>query len=434
MRVQEGGSDKKPATEEELLIMKRLSLAAMLMLSAAAIQPAFAADTELKINYTWTSPSEVAGIHVLQNALTPQGIKWTDFSVVAHDTGANVSVVNLIAGGTPPDIFMDSSPGLYRDLKSQGLEVPVGPIFDKAGATKNFAPAVLGAITVDGEVVKIPVGVQLDGMAYYNMDVAKKAGVDPSTWTSLDDLWSNFDKIKAAGFIPLAIGAQEWQERYLLHALMAAFHGKLYDKFYAAKPDEAVFADPELAQTFDLLRKFQQHADTGAANRSWNDTTGLVITGKALMQIHGDWMKGEFRNAGKVAGKDFGCMNIPGSTGVAVTVDAWGLIKSKDPAVTAAQEKFAAANVDPKVSADFAAKKGSTPVVLNAPTDQLDVCNKVVLDTLKDPAKQHPNPNNTADADWYDATGKVADRFWNDPSMTSDQAVAALKDAYGSIF
>jgi ribosome-associated protein len=51
------------------------------------------------------------------------------------------------------------------------------------------------------------------------------------------------------------------------------------------------------------------------------------------MQIHGDWMKGEWRNAGKVAGKDFGCENIPGTKALAVTVDAWNFLDG--PAVTA---------------------------------------------------------------------------------------------------
>ncbi|TCL71040.1 ABC transporter substrate-binding protein [Rhizobium sp. BK251] len=413
---------------------KSYGIAAALALTTALASPVVAQETELKVNYTWTSPSETAAIKVLIDALKPKGIKWSDFNVIAHDTGANVTVVNMVSGGTPPDAFMDSIPGLYRDLAGMGLGVPMDDVFNKSGATANFPPAVKSAITVDGKMVKVPIGVQIDGMLYYNLDVAQKAGVDPTKWTSMDDVWKDFDKVKAAGFIPLAIGAQEWQERYLLHALMAGFHGDVYDKFYAEKPDETVFDDPGLKQTIDLVRQFQQHADPAATNRPWNDTTNLVITGKALMQIHGDWIKGEFRNAGKVAGKDFGCIMIPGATGVAVTVDAWGFVKSKDEAVTKAQEVMAATQVDPKVNADFAAAKGSTPVVLNAPTDKLDQCNKVVLEQLADPAKQHPNPNNTADADWYQATGQVIDHFWNDPNMTSEQAIEELRNQYSSIF
>ena len=82
--------------------------------------------------------------------------------------------------------------------------------------------------------------------------------------------------------------------------------------------------------------------------------------------------------------------------------------------------------VDPATSAAFAAKKGSTPVVLNAPADQLDECNKVVLETLKDPARQKPNPHNTADEDWFNATWDVVDRYWTDPNMTDESGDGGL--------
>src|SRR5207244_3416550 len=219
-------------------------------------------------------------------------------------------------------------------------------IFKEDGAAANFADAVRKNITVDGEIVKAPVAVHLDGMLYYNKDVAAKAGVDPTAWKSMDDVWADFDKIKAAGFIPIAIGSQKWQEGYLFHALMAAYGTDIYDGFYAAEPDTATFDSPSMKKVLDILRQFQQHTDPGSTNRDWNLTTNLVITGKALMQIHGDWMKGEFKAAGKVPGKDFGCINIPGEQAVSVTVDAWGFLKSRDRAVTEAQKKFAAMVVD----------------------------------------------------------------------------------------
>jgi glucose/mannose transport system substrate-binding protein len=395
---------------------------------------AFAADTELKVNYNWTAPPEVAAIKVLQSHLATMGVKWQDFAVVQHDTGANVSVINMISGGTPPDVFLEASPGVYRDIKKMGLGFTLDDVFKQSGASANFAPAVINDITVDGEIVKAPVAVHLDGMLYYNKEVAAKAGVDPAAWKSIDDVWADFDKVKAAGFIPLAIGSQKWQEGYLFHALMAAYGTDIYDGFYGPKPDTATFDSDSMKKVLGILRQFQQHTDPGSTNRDWNITTGLVISGKALMQIHGDWMKGEFRAAGKVAGKDFGCINIPGAKAVAVTVDAWGFIKSNDAAITDAQKKFAQVVTDPAISAEFAAKKGSTPVVLNAPTDQLDECNKVVLDTLKDASRQKANPHNTADEDWYNATWDVIDHFWVDPSMTADQAIAEFHKAHDAIF
>ena len=166
---------------------------------------------------------------------------------------------------------------------------------NRPGRRDNFADAVRKNITVDGEIVKAPVAVHLDGMLFYSKEAAAKAGVDPTTWKSMDDVWAAFDKIKAAGVIPIAIGSQKWQEGYLFHALMAAYGGDVYDGFYAAEPDTATFDSPSMKKVLGILRQFQQHTDPGSTNRDWNITTNLVITGKALMQIHGDWMKGEFR-------------------------------------------------------------------------------------------------------------------------------------------
>jgi glucose/mannose transport system substrate-binding protein len=407
---------------------------AIILAATAAMAAPAAAQTELKVHYNWTAPPEVAAINVLKSHLEPMGVKWTDFSVIQHDTGANVSIVNMITGGTPPDAFLSAEPGLYRDIKGMGHGFPLDALFEEVGATANFADAVKKSITVDGEMVKIPVAIHLDGMLFYNKSVAEKAGVDPTKWTSMDDVWADFDKIKATGVIPLAIGSQKWQEGYLFHALMAAYGTDIYDGFYAGEPDTATFDTPSMRKVLGVLRQFQQHTDEGSINREWNVTTGLVISGQALMQIHGDWMKGEFRGAGKEAGKDFGCINIPGAQAVSVTVDAFGLYNTGDPAVEEAQKKFASVIVDPAITAEFAAQKGSTPVVLNAPTENLDECNKIVLDTLKDPAKQKQNPHNTADPDWFNATWDVIDRFWTDPSMTEDQAIAGFQEAHDSIF
>ena len=414
--------------------MPTMTKAALVAALLAATAMTAARAEELVVFHGWSSPAEVSALKVLEKALNAKGDTWKDL-VIAHDSGSNVNIVNMIAGGNPPDVFMEPNPDIYRELNKQGLGFPLDDLYAKIGATANFPAVVTKTITVDGKMMKAPVALHVDGMLFYNKDVAQKAGVDPTQWKSLDDMFADYDKVKAAGFIPIAVGAQEWQEGYLFHALMAALTGNaIFDDFYGPKPDKAVLDSPELKQTFEMIRKFQQHADDASANRAWNDTTNLVITGKALLQIHGDWMKGEFLAAGKKTGVDFGCINIPGTKGAVITVDAWGFLKEKDPAKTKAEEDFASVVVDPQVQADFSAKKGSTPLVLNAPTDQLDDCNKATLAILKDPTMQHPTPHNTADADWRASIWQTVSKFWADPDMTVDDAVAQLKDAYDGIF
>ena len=51
----------------------------------------------------------------------------------------------------------------------------------------------------------------------------------------------------------------------------------------------------------------------------------------------GDWMKGEWKAAGKVPGVDFGCAVIPGAKAVPVTSDAMGIRGGVEGAVEQAE-------------------------------------------------------------------------------------------------
>ena len=90
------------------------------------------------------------------------------------------------------------SPNLY----------PLTKLYQDHHVLEHLPPAVLKNITVDGEIMKAPVGLHIDGMVYFNKHVADAVGVDPKSWKSLDDLWAVFDKIKAAGYIPIAQGGR----------------------------------------------------------------------------------------------------------------------------------------------------------------------------------------------------------------------------------
>lgn len=407
-----------------------LKLAATLMLGASSLA---AQAEDLVVFQQWSSPAEVAALKVLHEAVTAKGINWIDITI-PHDTGSSVSLLNLVIGGQPPNIFSENNAGVYRDLTGMGLGRDLTDAFTESGAIENFSDAVTKAITIDGEIRKMPLGVHIDGMLYYNMEVADAAGVDPSTWTSLDEMFGDFEKISAAGYTPLAVGAQQWQVGYLTHAMMATVAGpEIYNSVYGAKPDRDALGSDEVRSVFEWLRKFQQAADEGSVNRDWNMTTNEVITGKALMQIHGDWMKGEWRAAGKEAGTDFGCIPVPGYEAVAVTVDGWGALGGQSAEVDAAEMLFAQTVTDAAVNAAFANVKGATPVRNDVPMDGLDICSKRVIELLADNDRQVNNPSVTVDADWSNTIWEVAFNFWSDPAMSVDDAVDALQSQYDVI-
>ncbi len=65
---------------------------------------------------------------------------------------------------------------------------------------------------------------------------------------------------------------------------------------------------PEMKQVFTDFKSLRDYSDDGYANRNWNDTWKLVDSGKAAVQIMGDWERGEFAAKGEVGTKDYGCI------------------------------------------------------------------------------------------------------------------------------
>jgi glucose/mannose transport system substrate-binding protein len=405
-------------------------LAAALMLSAVSA----AWSEELIVYHGWSTPAEVSALTALREALEAKGHTWKDLAI-PHNSGVNVSLVNLVTGGEPPNVFSNSDPGVYRDLAGLGLTRDLTEFYDEIGATENFYPIIRELSTVDGKLLKVPLFMHIDGMVYWNKEVAEKAGVDPAAWKSVDEMIADFDKVRAAGFVPAAVGGQAFQVGYLFHAMLAATAGPaIYNRMYGPEPDPTVFETPEVAKAIEIVRTFSNEATPESENRPWNETTNTVIAGQALFHIMGDWMKGEWKAAGKVPGVDFGCVVIPGSKAVAVTSDAMGILGGQPENMDKAELDFVAAVVDPVVSAEANKRKGSTSPRADAPKDLMDECNQVAMDALNVPNGQVANPFNITNTDWHNSIWTVMYNFWSDKNMTTEDVIAALKEEHEVIF
>ena len=398
------------------------------ILAFAGVLSASASAADLVVYHNWASPAELAALNVLRDALEARGHRWMPLAI-PHDANGDIDVVQLIAGGTSPNVFLQMQPEIYRALDGEGKVLHLDEQFAGNGVLAQLPQVVCDAITIDGAIVKIPAAIHADAMLYYNRDVAAAAGIDPEAWTSLEDMWSDFDAVRAAGFQPIAIGAQPWQVGYLTHALVASLGAPdVYTGLYGETTDPAVLYDASLLDVFAWLRRFQQEADAEAVHRDWNMATNMVISGAALLQLQGDWMKGEWRAAGKNDVEDFGCRFVPGAAHLPVTVDSWGLLGGVSPEMEAAERAFADLVVDAEVQARFATAKGSTPVRLDARGD-IDSCSKKALQALDRADFALPTPHLTASPAWIAAIWTVANDYWNDTAMTPADAVAALKAA-----
>ena len=104
-------------------------------------------------------------------------------------------------------------------------------------------------------------------------------------------------------------------------------------KFYndaLVKLDAKTIDSPTMLKSFDTLAKIKTYIDKDAAGRDWNLATAMVMNGKGGMQFMGDWAKGEFTAANKVAGKDYACVAAPGTANAyTFNIDSFAMFNVK---------------------------------------------------------------------------------------------------------
>jgi glucose/mannose transport system substrate-binding protein len=408
--------------------------AALLAPSLLAGAPARA--TELTLLHAWSNASEIAALQVYVRAFEARGHQIAELSAPHEQVGLS-PIVSLILAGTPPNVFVESRTTMLREIRDRGLGQTLGEHFQRIGAWERFPPIVREVISIDGEVRKLPTGIHVDGMLYYNTRVAAAAGVDPLGWTTLDAMFEDMGKVQEAGYNFMAVGGNTFQAGYLFHALLAAVGGRrIFYDFYRDRPNVSVFESPELKAAIELFRRITSQADPGWSSRSWAESTNTVISGRTLMHYHGDWMKGHWKAHGKRLGEDFNCINLPGAKALSVTVDALGVLGGKG--VTAqtleAELEFAEIVVDRANNGEFAALKGATPVRADAPASRLDSCNQLVLSSLERADFSVQNPFYVGDSDWINSVWNTLYAFQCDERMSTDDVLRRLRSEHRSIF
>ncbi|MBX5181033.1 sugar ABC transporter substrate-binding protein, partial [Rhizobium lentis] len=111
--------------------------------------------------------------------------------------------------------------------------------------------------------------------------------------------------------------------------------------------------------------------------------TAMVIKGDALVQVMGDWAKGEFVAAKKTPDKDFLCYRFPGTEGsVIYNSDMFGMFNVPEDR-KAAQVALATATLSKSFQSAFNVVKGSVPARTDVPDTDFDACGKKGIADLK---------------------------------------------------
>ena len=360
----------------------------MLMASAMAASAigfaggASAADVkEVQMLHWWTSGGEAAALNVLKQDLAKEGYAWKDVPVAGGGgEGAMTALKAMVAAGNPPTASQIL--GYFAvDYAEAGKLGDITSLATKEDWAKVVPTALQKFTTTNGKWDAVPVNIHSVNWIWLNKSVLDKiGGSEPKTF---DEFVALLDKAKAAGVTPLALGGQPWQEATLFDSVVASTGGIDFYKKAFIDLDEGALKSDTMKKSFDNLAKLRAYTDPNFAGRDWNLATAMVIKGDALVQVMGDWAKGEFKAANKEAGKDFLCYRFPGTDGdVIYNTDMFAMFDV--PADRkAAQLALADATMSPSFQSAFNVVKGSVPARMDVSDAAFDICGKKGIADVK---------------------------------------------------
>lgn len=306
--------------------------------SAASNAAGSQASTDTKKAVTITYPTYKVGTHASAALEKEQLAKFNEkfgdkikvqVEEIPSDTAYNDKMKILAASGDLPDVVMGKN-GINEILMKGNLATPFNDYLDKDAEWKSaIGNDALAANTRDGKVWSISDQKQVIGY-FYNKEMFTKAGIKPAeTW---DEFMTNCDKLKAAGFTPLALmtGENAWTSNILLSAIVGT-SGDAGNKFMnTLHPTN--FETPEMIAGLKKMQvMLQKYTTKDAVGAVYANAANSFEQGKTAIIANGPWMIGDFSDKSKsLAGfdKKVGVAAYPGG-GVSFAYEVGYMIGSK---------------------------------------------------------------------------------------------------------
>lgn len=416
---------------------RRVSALARALLGLLAVGLCSGRDAgagEVEVLHFWTSAGEARSVEQLKASLAVRGHTWRDFVVVGGGgQNAMAALKQRVAAGTPPASASMKGPAI-QEWAAQGHLANLD-----AMAAFDHWDSVLPRVVQDqvkyrGHYVAVPVNIHRVNWLWSSTEVLKKSGV-AALPTSFQELLVAADKIKAAGYVPIAHGGQPWQDFVLFESVALGVGGTEFYKKALLRLEPAALSGVEMRRSLDAFRRLKAYTDAQSKGRDWNATTAMVIQGKAAFQFMGDWAKAEFFAAGRQLGRDFNCTAAPGTTDAfSFVVDTFAMFQLRNWEAQKAQGYLAYALLGEEFQDKFNRRKGSIPARTNVDLSLFDDCAKasrVAFDATS--TANALIPSVAVDMALPTATQAalraVVSDFWNNDTITSNEAVNRLVQA-----
>lgn len=266
----------------------------------------------------WADGSEKAGLDALVKVFN------TDFPNLTFDNlavagGAGSQAKSVLAAqlkaGNPPDSFQAHAGAELQDYIDADQLEDLSGFYKDNDLTSQFPKDLVDRLTVDGKIYSVPSNIHRANVVWANVEVLKKAGLDPAKPAEdLDGWFADMDKIKATGKTPLAVAGSWTQVQLFENILLASLGADGYNGLWDGKTD---WKSAEVTDAIKAYEKALSYTNPDRDSLSdWAPATQLVQDGAAAYNVMGDWAEAKFAQDGDVAGTDYVFFPTPGTAGV----------------------------------------------------------------------------------------------------------------------
>lgn len=273
---------------------------------------------DLEVDHWWTIDVEEQAFNVAKNGMQNQYPNVTFMPVpVPGGSGGGMpsKIMPQLLAGTAPESFQ-AHPGYeIATYESQLRSLNDLWAYDNL---EQRTPEMIREICKIGDDYRIvPIGVHRTNMIWYNKQLFQSAGITPPSGSiTFDQFWALCDELKnklPSGTYPLDIGdggGTPWAATQIFETIMAGLDIQTYEDFINGRVTEQ-----QLKPVLENFKKFLSYVPSDHLARNWAEACGQLYIGKVAMYLHGDWVKGYFKNRGWQYGVQYGSFPAPGTSG-----------------------------------------------------------------------------------------------------------------------
>ena len=287
--------------------------AAVLLLSVGPVKAAEISGDLVLLD--WASGSEQDMIRALEEgfmkAYPNVHFKEINLTVQGDARGAMRAALQ---SGEKADLFVNTWPAFRKELADAGMLRDLGSLWDSAKLGDSLSDSWKALGSTDGKLYGITYTFGDRSAMFYKTDTMKKAGIDkqPAKW---DEFVANFEKLKAAGVTPIAVGAKVWSHAEWFESIYEHLNG--IEKAADLAAHKIPWTDDSVKNTLkkwaELLKAGCCGDATSMLAMDWdNASDALFKQGTFGYQIIGMWNNDRARSVdGLKEGVDYSIQQFP---------------------------------------------------------------------------------------------------------------------------